>query len=109
MPKVTLTWQTRRDNHVCPICEALEDYSWIVETGKDVFPTELSHPAYGVVWTIALGSEAHGKHKDTCRCRINSTVSIKDLIAKATNLRDELIKSVQQTVPEANDEMEMPK
>jgi len=90
-----LTWVTMHDQRVCPICLVLEGYQWIFETGKDNFPSELSHPQFGIVWTIASGSDAHGHHNGTCRCNIEHQFDFSDITQRITRIANALEQAVQ--------------
>jgi hypothetical protein len=68
MVKLTVTWRTVGDSHVCPICKALEGRTFTLETGRELVLTD---PEYGIVWNINRGSEAHGKHDGSCRCHLD--------------------------------------
>jgi len=93
VPTTTLTWRIM-DNAACPICKAINGYTWVID---GPFPNELVHPVYGLVWNVALGSEAH-KHgqaavfgvKGACRCHMDITYDLSDLLLEARRLRDEV-------------------
>ena len=68
MPSITITWKTRRDIVVCPICKALEGYKWTFTTPEPL-PTQLTGNGQ-VVWNIGQGSRAHGHEKFNCRCSL---------------------------------------
>ena len=68
MPLLTLTWVTMGDAAVCPICQNIEGYVWVFN--GEPMPNELTHPTYGTVWNVQQGSEAHGAHDGSCRCRM---------------------------------------
>jgi hypothetical protein len=103
MPSVNVTWHTQKDGAVCPICRAIEGYTW---TFVDVVPDSLVHPVYGEVWNIHLGSLAHELHFSTpkasggtsrvhglmsnCRCHITSEFNLKDILEALTTLRNSL-------------------
>jgi hypothetical protein len=69
---VRMVWRTQKDAHVCPICKALEGYSWTLGAGAP-FPTQLVHPNYGPVYDLrpatsrSLVKEEKGH---LCRCTL---------------------------------------
>jgi hypothetical protein len=81
-----LTWHTQHDDKVCPICNAIDGYTWIIESGKNVFYNSLTHPAYGIVWDVNQGSQAHGHHGNNCRCHITPEFDLSDLVRKTEKL-----------------------
>jgi hypothetical protein len=99
MPTVSITWRTAGDDRVCPICEAIDGYTWTF-TGK--VPNSLYHPAYGEVWNTVLGSLAHehtqfGKKYgllSNCRCHIEPTFDLKDLAVLVRKLKNNLKDSI---------------
>jgi hypothetical protein len=74
------------DQRVCPICMALEGYTWVFETGKDQLNGDLIHPDFGLVWNVQSGSEAHGHHSGTCRCHMEPQFDFSDLTERAQRL-----------------------
>ncbi len=73
MPIVLRTvWKTQNDAHVCPVCKALEGYSWTL-TPMDSFPKQLVHPLFGPVYDMrpaarcSLVKEEEGHQ---CRCML---------------------------------------
>lgn len=95
MPSVSITWHTQHDDAVCPICRAIDGYTW---TFTDVVPDSLIHPVYGEVWNVILGSLAH-EHQFTtprkkggvsrtmksgllskCRCHTEAKMEAQDLL-----------------------------
>ena len=94
MPTLSLTWVTVHDERVCPICAALEGYTWVFEVGVGQLPSELVHPEFGVVWTVGLGSEAHGSHEGSCRCGLLYKFDFSDLVARTQHLLG-VVKSAQ--------------
>jgi hypothetical protein len=98
MASLSIIWRTMGDNRVCPICAAIEGYTWTFETGANTgLPQEISHPVYGVVWNIYLGSEAHGKHNGTCRCHMEPHFDLSELIVKTQALYNALSAAVEGT------------
>jgi len=78
-----------RDDRVCQVCQALDGYTWTFEVGYGDMTGVLNHPMYGLVWTIGIGSGAHG-HGGGCRCHLTATYEIGDLIERAQQLKDKL-------------------
>jgi hypothetical protein len=67
-----IIWRTQKDPQVCPICKALEDYTWILEVG-DPFPKQLIHPTYGPVYNTrpaADDSLVKEEKGHLCRCTL---------------------------------------
>jgi hypothetical protein len=88
MPSVSVTWHTQHDDRVCPICQAIDGYTWVFTEGV---PDSLIHPTYGEVWNIYIGSLAHEHqlHKGSkyglisnCRCTLEPKFDLKDLLEK---------------------------
>ena len=96
MPALTLIWVTLHDERVCPICAALEGFTWTFLLGLGQLPGELVHPEFGVVWTVGLGSGAHGNHAGTCRCSMLYMLDFSDLFVRTQHLLDRLEAVAQQ-------------
>lgn len=67
-----ITWTTQKDSRVCPICKALEGYTWFLEVGESV-PKQLIHPVYGPVYDTRpaeKGSLVKGEKGHICRCTL---------------------------------------
>ncbi len=67
-----MTWTTQKDSHVCPICKALEGYTWILEVGASC-PKKLIHPVYGPVYDTRPSSEGSlvkEENGSSCRCTL---------------------------------------
>jgi hypothetical protein len=75
------------DDRVCPVCKALNNYTWTF-TPESGVPTTLDHNGK-VVWNESSGSEAHG-HKGNCRCHLTAGSDLSDLLVMARKLRDEV-------------------
>jgi hypothetical protein len=71
-------WRTQKDNQVCPICNALEGYTWTMEAG-DAYPKILIHPIYGPVYdtrpaaSCSLVKEENGH---LCRCTLEHQLDL---------------------------------
>lgn len=104
MPSVSATWKAKNDARTCPICKAMNGYTWVF---KDVVPDSLVHPSFGEVWNTSIGSLAH-EHQQTilsghkisrtmkygllsnCRCHVEPHFDLKDLLVLIKKLRDEI-------------------
>jgi hypothetical protein len=94
MPSVSITWHTQHDDRVCPICNAIDNYTW---TFEGVVPNSLIHPVYGEIWNVVTGSLAHENKAlgktimfSQCRCGIEPHFDLKDLLESVKKLRDSL-------------------
>lgn len=96
MPTVSITWHAHNDARTCPICRAIDGYTWIF---KDAVPDSLMHPTYGEVWNTQMGSLAHEHqlHKGSkygllsnCRCNVEPKFDLKDVLDKTQNLLKEI-------------------
>lgn len=85
MPSVAITWKAILDERTCPICRAIHGYKWRFNVKQNV-PDFLTHPTFGVVWMVGLGSQAHGHTSINCRCSIIPEVHVDDLKAKIEQL-----------------------
>jgi hypothetical protein len=73
-----LIWKTQNDKHVCPVCKALEGYTWVLAPG-DLRPKLLSHPVYGPVYDTrpaADGSLVQGAKGHVCRCTLKQEFQV---------------------------------
>ena len=68
MLSITVRWIIK-DDAACDICKGINGYEWTFVTPQPL-PTELTHPVYGVVWNLAMGSRAHGHARHHCRCNL---------------------------------------
>lgn len=93
MPSTSLTWVTKRDDRVCPICVGLSGYTWIFDA-KEGVPDILVHPTFGVVWIVGIGSQAHGHEPFGCRCKFKLGADFGDLLQRAETLRDEVANTI---------------
>ncbi len=76
-----MIWRTQDDPQVCPICKALEGYTWVLEAG-DPYPKQLTHPIYGTVYDTrpaAEGSLIEEKEGHICRCALLHQFDISSL------------------------------
>jgi len=96
MAIIYVTWHATMDDRTCPVCMALDGYVWSFETGKDLFPDVLVHPAYGNVWDVNRGSKAHGHTNQNCRCSMTPNFDLSDIVAKIQVLHDEVQRTVQE-------------
>jgi hypothetical protein len=58
--------------------------------GVDAFPPYLEHPAYGIVWDTARGSQAHGHQSDNCRCHVATEFHLLDMVERTKKLYNEV-------------------
>lgn len=97
MAKLILTWRTAHDERVCPICQALEGYTWIFDTSQgDHLGNELVHPQFSVVWNLSSGSRAHGHVRFNCRCTIIPSFDMSDLRSRIEKIFSEIMAEVEQ-------------
>ena len=82
-----------KDDRVCPVCQALEGFTWTFEAGKNQLGGSLNHPTYGVVWDITSGSQAHG-HRGNCRCNITHVIDIGSLLERVKAIRSMLLEMI---------------
>ena len=95
MPSIKVTWRTSGDSNVCPICQAINGYTWIFK--DQPMPDTLIHPVYGEVWNSALGSLAHehfsakqGGYPGFCRCHWDTDIDVTDLLKKTQKFAAEI-------------------
>ena len=92
MPITIITvWRTQKDSHVCPVCKALDGYTWTFDAG-DPHPKQLTHPVYGLVYDMrpaADGSLVKEEKGHFCRCRLEHQFEVSngddDCSAKTTS------------------------
>jgi len=96
MPSLSITWHAKMDGRTCPICKAMNNYTWVFEANKDNLGDELVHPQFGVVWSLAQGSRAHGHERYNCRCHITHSFSLSDVKAKVQRI-GEMVKAAAET------------
>jgi hypothetical protein len=71
-------WRTQKDTQVCPVCNALEGYTWITEAG-DIYPKKLIHPVYGPVYDTrpaAKCSLVNEEKGHICRCSLEHQLEL---------------------------------
>jgi len=93
MPTLRLTWHAIHDERTCPICRAIDGYTWIYTLGADQLNDEIVHPEFGVVWSVQSGSMAHG-HRGNCRCHITYDLDLKDLLDRVMKLHDLVLEMI---------------
>ncbi len=67
-----IIWRTQKDEHVCPVCKALEGYTWSVNLGES-YPKQLIHPLFGAVYdnrSAAKCSVVKEEQDHICRCTL---------------------------------------
>ena len=91
---LSITWHAKMDQRTCPVCRALNGYTWVFDAGKDELGGELVHPQFGVVWSLAQGSRAHGHERYNCRCHITHEFNLSDVTAKVEKLAETVKASI---------------
>lgn len=95
MATISLTWNSLHDDHVCPICKSLDNFTWIFPVGQNKLDGQLTHPTHGIVWNIQHGSEAHLHHGKNwanppatgeCRCYLTYNLDITDLLERVREI-----------------------
>lgn len=94
MASLSITWHAVEDARTCPICKALDGYTWIFEAGKEELGDTLFHPQFGVVWNLMLGSRAHGHERFNCRCHTTHEFDLSDTRAKVQQLAETVKTSI---------------
>jgi hypothetical protein len=90
VPTLVLTWVTKDDDMVCPICVPLHGFSWRFNAGIDALPNTLNTKGHDF-WDISLGrSVAHDNTyvKGKCRCKLRVEVDIQDIYDFAVSLKE---------------------
>jgi len=92
MASIAITWNTQRDERVCPICKQLEGYTWVFHVGADILPDILTHPSLGATWSVSQGSVVHSRYhiKYPCRCHFQYKIDFSDFIIKLGAIINEL-------------------
>lgn len=80
MAIIRLFWLARAD--ACKICAAINGYVWTFDASTDSIGDTLTHPVYGPVWSMAIGSLAHGHTGLNCRCTVTYDIDISELIER---------------------------
>lgn len=99
MPIIVRTvWRTKNDAHVCPICKALEGYSWTLGA-DDLFPKQLTHPVYGPVYDMrpaAHGSLVKEEKGHICRCTLKHQFEVSNIKKEDDNGNKKCISQLKQ-------------
>jgi hypothetical protein len=100
MPIQTITWHAHVDEKTCPICKALNGFTWRFQAGKDIMTDALFHPVFGIVWSLSQGSNAHDHtfggaygsgDENNCRCFLDGyKLDLEDVLAKCVFLKETL-------------------
>ncbi|MGE5188235.1 MAG: hypothetical protein ACM3JE_04335 [Betaproteobacteria bacterium] len=94
-----MIWRTQEDSKVCPVCKALEGYTWTLKAGEP-YPKQLVHPQYGTVYDTrpaAQGSLIKEEHDHNCRCTLIHQFDVSNIFAH-THDNDGKTKTCQETV-----------
>lgn len=90
MPSLILTWVTKDDLRVCPICRPIHGHIWRFNAGIDDLPNTLNTKGQDL-WDLSLGrSVAHDKSyaRGKCRCKLRVEVDIQDVYDFAVSLKE---------------------
>jgi len=83
-----LTWRTKKDAEVCPICRELEGYSWTLNAGTDAYPHQFVHPVHGPVYDTrpaAEGSLVKEEKGHQCRCTLKHEFCSSNMLSHDEN------------------------
>ena len=82
------------DDKACPICKAINGYTWTV-TGT---VNSLAHPLYGEVWNKASGVNIHEHYgiPGPCRCHVDINIDMNGTLAKIRTLHDRIKKAAEE-------------
>ncbi len=96
MPITVITvWRTRKDGHVCPICKALEGYTWTRDV-EDPHPKQLVHPIYGPVYDMRPAADCSliiEEQGHQCRCKLEHQFEVSNIaINDEDNIAEKITK-----------------
>lgn len=89
MPLMSLTWHTRDDERVCPICMPLDGHTWVFDTEKEPFPDVLIDPRTNlVVWDCVRDDRRpHGHGRFNCRCWLTESWDFVDIESRLASIK----------------------
>ena len=92
MARFEITWHTKDDDNVCPVCRPLEGVAWVFDTEKDPFPRILSHPTQGIVWDCDIDEpRTHGDKPHHCRCKLSWRFDTGNVTKKIFEMRQAIV------------------
>ena len=95
-----IIWRTQEDSQVCPLCKALEGYTWTLNAGE-LYPKQLIHPFYGPVYDTrpaAQGSLVKEEHGHICRCTLIHQFDVSNIFVRPQKA-NENTKTCEETAP----------
>lgn len=94
MAVMTITWVTKDDTRVCPVCRPHHGTTWNYDTGTDAFPTTIPSPIGGYpMWdAVRDHSLAHLQLKNQgkgipCRCVLDVDFDLTSMTTYLHQLR----------------------
>ncbi len=84
-----IVWRTHKDEQTCPICKALDGYTWSVAIDQP-YPKQFIHPLFGAVFdnrptrNCSLVKEAKGH---SCRCSLEHKIETCESSQEPTQLQ----------------------
>ena len=90
MAVMTVTWVTKDDLRVCPVCKPLHNNIWAYDTERDAFPQQIYSPVVKKpVWDANRDiSIAHVGFTDAeCRCKLKVDFEIQNIDTYLHRLR----------------------
>ena len=87
--KIKTVWRTKKDSQVCPICKALEGYTWIFDADEP-YPKQLIHPIFGPVYDTrpaAACSIVKEKEGHKCRCTLEHQFEVSMPVITADDMK----------------------
>jgi hypothetical protein len=84
-----IIWRTQKDQHVCPVCKALEGYTWNVNLGEP-YPKQLIHPLFGAVYDNRPAAECSLVKEErghVCRCTLEHQFDVSEKTDNAIDVK----------------------